>query len=86
MLPAPAKAGTVLSTSSNNDSPVPERWPLGRVNAGIVRPVLARSERTQLRQQQRSILRSHGDQERALMPELRSRAKQWGRGDSFRAF
>jgi len=40
VLPAPAKAGTVLSRPSNNDSPVPERRPLGRVSAGIVRAVL----------------------------------------------
>lgn len=77
-LPAPAKAGTVLSMSCNNDSPVPQCRPLGRVNAGIVRTLRARSNWMQLQQQKQSILRSHRDQEHALMPELRSRLKRWG--------
>jgi len=78
VLTAPAKAGTVLSRPSNNDSPVPERRPLGTVSAGIVCAVLARRERMQLRQQQRSILGSHRDQGSTLMPELRSPVKQRG--------
>lgn len=71
VLPAPAKAGMVLSTSSNNDSPVPKRWPLVRLNTGIVCIMLT------TRKQKQSILRLHRDQEHTLTQELRSCVKQW---------
>lgn len=56
----------VLSTSSNNDSPVPKRWPLVGVNTGIVCIMLT------TRKQKQSIFHSHRDQ------ELRSCMKQRG--------